>query len=79
MALLGAATRHRSLFTTIFPEALSIASSERSLPSSVELVSQIRPSSITGEDHAFPGMAVFQATLVVSLQCKGKPVALLCP
>src|SRR5262249_27230126 len=46
---------------------------------SMAVVIQICRPSITGDDHAFPGSSVRQATFFVSLQVTGKSVPAACP
>src|SRR5579871_6756438 len=63
----------------IFPVFRSRHTAPSSLPSGVAVVSQIWSSQATGEDHALPWIAVFQATFSVSLHRTGRPVAFACP
>jgi hypothetical protein len=53
------------------PDAASTQYAEKTRPSAVALVSQIRSSATAGDDQPASGIATFQRTLFVSLQYSG--------
>src|SRR5262245_3044334 len=59
----------------ISPLSRSTQTADSFLPSAVALVSQICLPQMTGDDHALPGMAVFQTTFSLSLHLIGRPRA----
>src|SRR5260370_19818553 len=71
----GVGTSNSLRSNRIFPESLSTATANSSLPSGVAVVSHSWRPRMTGDDHARPWMGVFQRTFWVSLQVIGRPMA----
>src|ERR1041385_2646894 len=59
----------------ILPESASTQMAKKSLPPAVAVVNQTCLPRMTGVDQPRSWIGVFQVTLLVSLQCSGRPVA----
>ena len=71
----GASFSNIFRFTRIFPVVLSTHRTNISRPSSVAVVNQIRFPQMTGLDHPFSGIGVFQVMFSVSLHRVGSPMS----